>query len=181
MDTCRREIVEPYNLDKVLKIVRGGESRQDSVRAGLEAVAKACQIVVIHDGVRPFVDAELIEKTVTEARQHPAVITALPAKDTVKELDDQGFVVRTHDRENIWLIQTPQAFRIKEIMAAHEQAEKEGWTDMTDDALLIERMGIPVKVIRGTEQNMKVTTPFDLFLARQILKAKNAGEDLWSP
>lgn len=172
MEYCRREIVEPYHLDKVAKIVKGGEKRQDSVRLGLEAAGPACRIVVIHDGVRPFVDPGLIERVVAETRKHRAVITALPAKETVKELDKQGFVSRTHDRENIWLVQTPQAFYFKDIMAAHRQAEKEGWTDITDDALLTERLGIPVKVIPGTEQNIKITTPYDLDLARHLMKAQ---------
>ncbi len=175
IEYCRRKIVEQYNLDKVFKIVKGGQRRQDSVRLGLEAAGKTCRVVVIHDGVRPFVDPELIERVVTETRKHRAVITALPAKETVKELDERGFVVRTHDRQNIRLVQTPQAFHFKDIMAAHQQAKEEGWTDITDDALLIERMGIPVKVVQGTEQNIKITTPYDLALARQMIEAQGTG------
>ncbi len=172
IEYCRREIVEPYKLDKVIRIVKGGQRRQDSVRFGLEASEGNYQIVVIHDGVRPFIDLELIERAVTEARRHRAVITALPAKETIKELDKEGFVIRTHDRENIWLVQTPQAFYFKDIMAAHQQAEKEGWNDITDDALLMERMGIRVKVIQGSEQNIKITTPYDLSLAKHIMKSQ---------
>lgn len=172
IEYCRREIVEPYNLDKVIKIVKGGQRRQDSVRFGLEASEGNYQIVVIHDGVRPFINLELIERAVTETRKHRAVITALSAKETVKELDKEGFVIRTHDRENIWLVQTPQAFYFKDIMAAHQQAEKEGWNDITDDALLLERMGLQIKVIQGSEQNIKITTPYDLEWARHIMKAQ---------
>ena len=175
MAYCRREIVEPYHLDKVVQIVKGGERRQDSVRFGLEATEGNHDLVVIHDGVRPFIDPELIERVITETRKHRAVITALPAKETVKELNGEGFVVRTHNRENIWLVQTPQAFYFQDIMAAHRQAEKENWPNITDDALLMERMGIPVKVIRGTEENIKITTPLDLALVRQMMRAQGAG------
>jgi len=174
IEYCRRQILETYNLDKVIKIVKGGQKRQDSVRFGLEATEGNSKIVVIHDGVRPFIDPKLIEKAVAETRKNRAVITALPAKETVKELDQEGFVIRTHKRENIWLVQTPQAFYFKDIMAAHQQAEKEGWNDITDDALLMERLGIPVKVIQGSEQNIKITTPYDLELARHIMKAQGA-------
>jgi 2-C-methyl-D-erythritol 4-phosphate cytidylyltransferase len=175
IEYCRREIVEPYNLNKVIKIVKGGQKRQDSVRFGLGATEGNYQIVVIHDGVRPFINPDLIERTVFETRKHRAVVTAMPAKETIKELDKEGFVIKTHNRENIWLVQTPQAFYFKDIMAAHTQAEKESWEDITDDALLMERMGIRVKVIQGLEQNIKITTPYDLSLARHILKAQGAG------
>jgi 2-C-methyl-D-erythritol 4-phosphate cytidylyltransferase len=173
IEYCRREVVEPYNLNKVIKIIKGGQRRQDSVRLGLEASEGIYQIVVIHDGVRPFINPALIERAVTETRKHRAVINALPAKETIKEVDREGFVLRTHNRENIWLVQTPQAFYFKDIMAAHQKAEKENWDHITDDALLLERMGMRVKVIQGSEQNIKITTPYDLELARYIMKTQN--------
>ena len=175
IEHCRREVVEPYNLNKVIKIIKGGKRRQDSVRLGLEASEGIYQIVVIHDGVRPFISQELIERAVTETRKHRAVIAALPAKETVKEVDKEGFVLKTHNREKIWLVQTPQAFYFKDIMAAHQKAKKEGWNDITDDALLMERIRMRVKVIPGSEQNIKITTPHDLELARYIIKAQGTG------
>lgn len=175
IEYCRKEIIAPYDLDKVIKIVKGGQRRQDSVRLGLEATEGNYQIVVIHDGVRPFINPDLIERAVTETRKHRAVITALPAKETVKEVNKEGFVIRTHNRENIWLVQTPQAFYFNDIMAAHQQAEKDGWDDITDDALLMERMGIHVKVIQGSERNIKITTPYDLSLAKHLIEAQGTG------
>lgn len=164
LDFCRQEIVERYGLDKVQRIVLGGERRQDSVRSGLDASKWDYDTVVIHDGVRPFIETELIEKIIKAAKDHRAVITALPAKDTVKKVDQAGFVTETCERKDIWLVQTPQVFRFNDIMAAHERAISEGWDDVTDDASLIERLGIPVKVIQGSEYNIKITTPHDMEL-----------------
>jgi 2-C-methyl-D-erythritol 4-phosphate cytidylyltransferase len=164
IDFCKKEIVERYRLDKVKNIVLGGERRQDSVRLGLEASGDGYDLVVIHDGVRPFVEVELIEKAIAAAKDHRAVITALPAKETVKEVNQAGFVTKTYDRSGIWLVQTPQVFRFTDIMNAHEKAVSEGWDDVTDDASLVEKMDIPVKVISGSEYNIKITTPGDMEL-----------------
>jgi 2-C-methyl-D-erythritol 4-phosphate cytidylyltransferase len=127
------------------------------------------EIVVIHDGVRPFIEVDLIEKTIAAAQDHRAVITALPAKETVKEVNQAGFVVKTFDRKGIWLVQTPQVFRFTDILAAHKKAVSEGWDDVTDDASLVEKMNIPVKVIEGLESNIKITTPHDLEFGRRFI------------
>ena len=167
---CKKEIVDQYELTKVKKVVAGGDRRQDSVRLGLEASEGDYGLVLIHDGVRPFVDSSLIERVVAIAHRDRAVITALPAKETVKKVDRNSMVIKTYDRQQMWLVQTPQVFRYEDIMAAHQKAFSEGWEDMTDDALLMEKMGIPVKVIQGSEYNIKITTPHDLELARFLLK-----------
>jgi 2-C-methyl-D-erythritol 4-phosphate cytidylyltransferase len=167
---CKTEIVERYNLDKVENIVLGGERRQDSIRFGLEASNGEYELVVIHDGVRPFIDRKLIERSIEAAKIHRAVITALPAKETVKKVDKSGFVIKTCERRDVWLVQTPQVFMYEDIMSAHEKAVSEGWDDVTDDASLIEKMGIPVKVIPGSEYNIKVTTPQDMELARYLFE-----------
>jgi 2-C-methyl-D-erythritol 4-phosphate cytidylyltransferase len=172
---CKSEIVERYNLDKVENIILGGERRQDSVRFGLEASNGEYELVVIHDGVRPFIDMDLIERSIEAAKIHRAVITALPAKETVKKVDKSGFVIKTYERRDVWLVQTPQVFMYKDIMSAHEKAVSEAWEDVTDDASLIERLGIPVKVIPGSEYNIKVTTPQDLELAGYLLARSNKG------
>jgi 2-C-methyl-D-erythritol 4-phosphate cytidylyltransferase len=169
---CRETIIDPYGLTKVKKVIEGGARRQDSVRSGIEASGDDCELVVIHDGVRPCVDPDLIERAVAAARKDRAVITALPAKETVKEVDEDNRVLKTHDRRRIWLVQTPQVFLRKDLLTAHYRALEEGWEAMTDDALLMERMGIPVRVIEGTEDNIKVTTPHDLELAKYLLKKK---------
>jgi 2-C-methyl-D-erythritol 4-phosphate cytidylyltransferase len=170
VDFCRTEVVEKCGLSKVAKVIAGGKRRQDSVRLGIEASEGLFEIVLIHDGVRPFVDEPLIGRVVTAAIMHRAVLPALPAKETVKEVDQRGFVVRTHDRKSICLVQTPQAFRYADILKAHRAAFQQGWEEVTDDAWLIEKMGIPVKVIEGSESNIKITTPYDLEIARSLLR-----------
>lgn len=169
IEYCRVEIVQRFGLNKVKRIVPGGARRQDSVRFGLEATDGQYDRVVIHDGVRPLVDASLIERIIEKVNTDQAVITALPAKDTVKETGDLHEVVKTLERHHVWLVQTPQAFFYEVIASAHSRAFQEGWSEATDDSILVERMGIPVKVIEGSEKNIKITTPFDLKLASFFL------------
>lgn len=173
VDYCLREIVDRYGLTKVFKVIAGGESRQDSVRRGVEAVANCCRWVLIHDGVRPLVTRGLLARVIKAARRFRAVITGLPIKETVKEVDSQGRVLRSIDRRRLWLIQTPQIFRWEDINLAHQQALIHGWEEAPDDAFLIEKMEIPVKIIQGMEQNIKVTTPQDLELARFIISRQS--------
>jgi len=176
VEYCRRKVIQPWGIEKVERVVTGGQRRQDSVRAGLEASGGRYNIVLIHDGVRPLVAPELIETMVSSAKRHRAAIAAIPAKDTIKEVGEGGLVARTHHRERLWMAQTPQVFRYEDIMKAHYEAQKEGWQDVTDDAQLVEKMGIPVKVIRGSEMNIKVTTPEDLLMARCLLELSR-GQD----
>ncbi len=170
VDLCRDKIVEKYSLSKVIKIVPGGKRRQDSVRHGLEATEGRYDMVVIHDAVRPLVSPMLIDTVIKEAKVSRAVVTGLPSKDTVKEVNDSGYVVRTHDRKHVWLIQTPQAFYYRDLIMAHQRAIEDNWEESTDDAALMEKIGIPVKVVTGAEDNIKVTTPHDLNLARFFMK-----------
>jgi 2-C-methyl-D-erythritol 4-phosphate cytidylyltransferase len=169
IDFCKSEIVMKYNISKVIKVTRGGARRQDSVRLGLKAIETDCDAVIIHDGVRPFVSHEIITKSIEAIENEIAVITAIPAKDTIKKVNTEGYVVDTFDRRFIWQVQTPQVFRFKEIYDAHKRAGDEGWDDITDDAMLMERIGIPVKVIEGSEENIKITTPYDLEYAEFLL------------
>jgi len=166
VDFCRKEIVSAFEFDKVKKVVPGGERRQDSVRSGIEATNGEYDLVLIHDGVRPLIDEALIERVIKGSKNHRAVITALPAKETVKEVTGLGEVIKTYDRKRVWLVQTPQVFRYKDIAAAHQKALVEEWEEATDDSLLVERLGIPVNIVEGSEKNIKVTTPNDLELAR---------------
>jgi 2-C-methyl-D-erythritol 4-phosphate cytidylyltransferase len=172
VDDCRQGIVNRYRLSKVEKVVAGGERRQDSVRLGIEATEGKYAFVLIHDGVRPLVRAELITRVVGRAKVTGAAVAALPAKETVKEVGTNNRVIKTCDRRHVWLVQTPQVFRYEDILSAHRRAHEEGWEDLTDDALLLEKMGIPVQVVEGSEDNIKVTTPYDLELARFILSRK---------
>ena len=171
VEYCREDIVERFGLTKVEKIVPGGKRRQDSVRLGLEATEGKYDFVLIHDGVRPLIEKEIIEGVIKEAMVNRAVITALPARETVKEVNDLRHVVKTYDRKRVWMVQTPQAFRYQDILGAHQKALKEGWEEATDDALLVEKSGITVKVVEGSEKNIKVTTPHDLELARILLRS----------
>ncbi len=175
VDACQRKIIEQYHLTKVEKVVAGGKRRQDSVRLGIEASEGRYGRVLIHDGVRPLIPSGLIERVVAAGMEHRAVITALPAKETVKEIDKKGQVLKTYDRRHIWLVQTPQLFRYEDIIMAHHRAVQEGWEEVTDDALLAEKMGIPVKVIEGSENNIKVTTPHDLELVRFLMNRDKKG------
>jgi 2-C-methyl-D-erythritol 4-phosphate cytidylyltransferase len=174
VDYCLREIVDRYKLSKVFKVIVGGKRRQDSVRKGIEAVSDSCRLVLIHDGVRPLVTNGLIERVIKAANDFRAVITGLPVKETVKEADSKGRVLRSIDRGHLWLIQTPQIFRWEDIHLAHQKAIRHGWEEATDDAFLIEKMGIPVKMIEGEEDNIKVTTAQDLDMARFLVSKKSA-------
>ncbi|MCJ7809690.1 MAG: 2-C-methyl-D-erythritol 4-phosphate cytidylyltransferase [Desulfobulbaceae bacterium] len=166
---CRDQIVDPFGIDKVVKIVPGGARRQDSVRIGVEATGGNYDLLLIHDGVRPMITVELVERVIEAAGKHRAVIAAMPAKETVKEVNSENEVVGTYDRKRVWMVQTPQIFRYGDIMAAHERAVSEGWEEATDDSLLVEKTGITVTVVEGSDRNIKVTTPFDLEMARNIL------------
>ena len=174
VDYCLQEIVDTYSLSKVVRVISGGKRRQDSVRNGLEAVAHTCRWVLIHDGVRPFVTKDLIQKVISAAQSFRAVTTGLPITESVKEVDSQGRILRSIDRSDLWLIQTPQIFRREDIHLAHQEALKQGWEEATDDAFLIEKMGIPVKIIKGEESNIKVTTSLDLQIARFLMSNKSA-------
>ncbi|MBW1668160.1 MAG: 2-C-methyl-D-erythritol 4-phosphate cytidylyltransferase [Deltaproteobacteria bacterium] len=166
IDYCKKEIVGRYALRKVIKVIAGGKRRQDSVRLGIEATKGDYGLVIIHDAVRPLVHPDLIERVVASAKKFRAVIAGLPAKETIKEVDKDNTVVRTYDRASLWHAQTPQAFYYEDIKSAHKKAVEEGWAEVTDDALLLEKMGLPVKVVKGSEDNIKITTLHDLELAR---------------
>ena len=173
VDYCLQQIVQRYQLSKVYKVISGGERRQDSVRNGIEAVADNCRWVLVHDGVRPFLSIELIEKVIKAARRFRAVITGLPVTETIKQAGSKGNVLRTIERRDLWLMQTPQIFRREDIHLAHQEALKRGWTEATDEAFLVEKIGISVKIIEGEERNIKITTPHDLQVARFLLSTES--------
>jgi 2-C-methyl-D-erythritol 4-phosphate cytidylyltransferase len=164
----RRTVIERYSFSRVRLILAGGRERQDSVKNALAHVREEHRVIVIHDGVRPFVTEELIERAVAGAKEHGAVSTGVPVRDTVKEVDGAGRVVKTVPREGLWLTQTPQAFRREVILAAYERAEADGFYG-TDDASLVERTGIPVRMILGDRDNIKVTMPEDLVQGEKIV------------
>jgi 2-C-methyl-D-erythritol 4-phosphate cytidylyltransferase len=165
---CRNQLLSGLKLDKPVTVIAGGERRQDSAMNGILAIDDMDGIVVIHDGVRPLVHAKLISRCIKGADIHGACILGIPLQDTLKTVDQHGRVQKTLLREDMWLAQTPQAFKYKLIREAHETAQKEGF-EATDDASLLERMGIPVQVIAGSKHNLKITTQEDLKLADAIL------------
>jgi 2-C-methyl-D-erythritol 4-phosphate cytidylyltransferase len=168
--TCRADLVESYRLEKIGVVIAGGAERQDSVRNGLEACGAADQdVVLIHDGVRPFFPQEQIGPLVQLAVAEGAAILAVPAQDTIKEVFD-GLVRSTLDRSLLWQVQTPQAFRCDRIREAHRRAYASGYLG-TDDASLVEWCGWPVAVLPGHQYNLKITTPADLALARALIAA----------
>ena len=166
---CREHVVERYGFGKVRKIVAGGAERQNSVLNGLRAVNEpgSDDVVLIHDGARPFIPLPVLEQTAAMAVVRDGVLVAVPAKDTVKIVRD-GVIKGTPARESIWLAQTPQAFRYGTIRAAHEAAEAEGFAG-TDDAMLVERLKKEVHIVMGDYRNIKITTPEDLVVAEAFL------------
>jgi 2-C-methyl-D-erythritol 4-phosphate cytidylyltransferase len=165
----KRAIVEKYGLSKVCLVLAGGQERQDSVRNALMHVCPEHEIILVHDGVRPFVPAPLIERVVAAARQYGAVSVGVPVKDTVKKVNAAGWVDKTVDRQGLWLIQTPQAFHRSILLAAYRKAEEDG-VCATDDASLVERMGTPVRMIPGDDANIKLTTAEDMVLGEGIVR-----------
>lgn len=165
---CRREVVQRFQFRKVRELIAGGAERQDSVRNGLRACqAGADDLVLIHDGVRPFFPARLLETVIETTARVGACVVGVPVKDTIKEVEN-GLILGTPERGRLWQAQTPQGFRYPVIRAAHEQALAEGWRG-TDDASLVERLGRPVAMLEGSYRNIKITTPEDLVLARAFL------------
>jgi len=173
-DYVRDEIVDKHRILKAQQIQAGGKTRQDSVRRGLEMVDDGDDVVVVHDGVRPFVSHELIDLCIREAAEKGAVVPVVHFKDTVKIVDQDGIIRDTLDRAHLRLAQTPQAFRRKIILEAYESAYREGFYG-TDDASLVERMGTPVTTIPGLPYNIKITTPEDLALGEFLLKRSESA------
>jgi len=175
IDYCRAEVVERFGFTKVRDIISGGAERQDSVYNGLSACAAADgDIVLIHDGVRPFFPSGRIDDVVTAAGRTGACVVGVPVKDTIKEVEE-GLIRRTPDRRLLWQAQTPQAFAFGLIRDAHERARREGFRG-TDDASLVERIGHPVMMIEGSYRNIKITTPEDLILAEAFIGSRAEGE-----
>jgi 2-C-methyl-D-erythritol 4-phosphate cytidylyltransferase len=169
------ELIAEAGLTKVRKIVPGGGERQDSVRLALSAILeKGTGVVVVHDGARPFVNPELIEKVVDAAFAFGAASAAIRPKDTVKIADAGGGGIRTPDRNLCWLAQTPQAFRTELFVDAMERAVSDGFYG-TDDISLLERLGVEVVIIEGSTANIKVTTPEDVEIARVLLRIEGGG------
>jgi 2-C-methyl-D-erythritol 4-phosphate cytidylyltransferase len=163
----KESVLGPYPCRKLLGVVDGGSERQDSVASGLDAVPGDSELVVVHDGVRPLVSVDLLGAVLKAANEHGAALAAIPAGDTVKRARGE-VVVETLERETIWLAQTPQAFQASLLRSAYEKAFRDKIM-VTDDAALVESLGVSVHLVPGSPENIKVTTPTDLVIAEALL------------
>ena len=175
----KKTIIEKYHISKVSQVLPGGKERQDSVKNGLDAVGDHYDVVVIHDAVRPFVSNDLICLSVHEAFKEEAVTMGVPVKDTVKMVDQNGWIRETLSRNFLWLTQTPQAFKREVIKEAYRLAYEDHYYG-TDDAGLVERTGMQVKMLPGCYENIKITTKEDLLFAESFIKCQNI-KDKQSP
>ncbi|MFD3155592.1 2-C-methyl-D-erythritol 4-phosphate cytidylyltransferase [Haloimpatiens sp. FM7330] len=167
IDYCRREVVEKYNMCKVSKIIEGGLQRQDSVLNGLKAV-KNCDIVLIHDGARPFINEFIIKNAIKYAKLYGASACGVSPKDTIKIKCNDGFSHSTLKREELFCVQTPQSFRYDLILECHKKIKKQN-INVTDDTMVVERYGHKVYLYEGSYDNIKITTPEDLVIAQNLL------------
>ena len=168
----REEIVKKFSFNKVRRIVAGGKERYDSVENGIKACDKRNQIIMIHDGARPFVTNAMILSSISAARRYKACTVGMPVKDTIKVVDEEGFGIDTPDRSSLYMIQTPQTFDRSVIQEAYSRMRADSKGNVTDDTMLVEKyLDQKVKVIEGSYSNIKITTPDDIPLAEAILGA----------
>lgn len=167
----KKEILDKYNF-KNIKIAYGGKERQDSVYNGLKSLDKKCDVVLIHDGARPFVSDKIIYNCIEEVKEHKAIVVGVPVKDTIKVIDNDKNIVDTPNRSVLWAVQTPQTFDYNILIDAYKDAFKSGFYG-TDDAMLVERIGYKVKMVEGSYNNIKITTQEDLSVGSQILKIQD--------
>ena len=155
-------------FSKVRAVVRGGSSRQESVKLGLSAFSEKMELAAVHDGARPLISAAVIDRTVRAAHTYGGAAPVIPVKDTIKVYEG-GFIASTPDRETLRAVQTPQVFDLDLLRGALEKAEKEG-AAVTDDCSAVERLGMKIRLVEGDERNLKVTTPMDLKIAEMLLE-----------
>lgn len=164
------ELFDKYNFSKSRRIVKGGAERQDSVYNGLRELDGTADIVFIHDGARPFVSRDIIRNSINGLKGFDGVVVGVPVKDTIKEAED-GVIKRTLPRKPLWAIQTPQVFFYEPLMRAYNKAMEDKFYS-TDDSALVERLGGRIKIIMGSYENLKITTPEDMVIAECLLKQR---------
>lgn len=178
IEYCRKEIAEKYHLDKVKKITAGGEQRYHSVYCGLQAISD-CDHVYIHDGARPFVDEEMLERAEGAVEAYRACVVGMPVKDTIKISDEKGFAEITPERSRVWQVQTPQVFDFALVKECYDKLMDElnagREIAVTDDAMVVElESDVKVRLVEGSYTNIKITTPEDLLLA-EVFAAQKHG------
>ncbi len=164
---CEEEIIKPYGYKKAT-LVEGGLTRQESVYNGLKKVSKEATMVMVHDGARPMIEETVILKSIGETKKNDATVVGVLVKNTIKIINDKGFVEETPNRESLIEIQTPQTFKYGLLKKAHENALSKRIIG-TDDAFLVEKLNVPVKIIMGKYSNIKITTPEDMIIAESLL------------
>lgn len=170
LDYCQERVIAEYGFKKVLRLVPGGKERQDTVYHALKSLQReeGLEVILVHDGVRPFITPEQVRRVIQGARRFGAAILGIPAHDTLKRVDSQGQVIQTLERRDIWQIQTPQAFQAALLWRAYVEAYSRDFYG-TDEASLVEALHLPVVVVPGSPMNLKITTPEDLQLAEALL------------
>ncbi|MDP5015770.1 2-C-methyl-D-erythritol 4-phosphate cytidylyltransferase [Anabaena sp. UHCC 0187] len=163
-----KAIIADLNLKKTIELIPGGSTRQESVYNGLQALPTNAAQVLIHDGARCLATPNLFNACSEAIRHYPGLIAAVPVKDTIKVVDDNGIIKSTPERKQLWAAQTPQGFDVKLLKQCHAEGVRQGW-EVTDDAALFEKCGIEVRIVPGEETNLKITTPQDLAIAEFIL------------
>ena len=183
-ERCRQQIVEPFGFTKVTAITPGGSERYHSVANGLKAVSADCDYIFIHDGARPFVTEQILERALETVRLNRACVAAMPVKDTIRIADENAFSVSTPRRDRVWLMQTPQVFEAALIRTAYDKLLQEAdrlaaeGIPVTDDAMAVETLlHHPVKLFAASYENTKITTPEDLITAEGFLKKNNPFHD----
>ncbi len=165
------EMVQALNLTKPVQMIVGGETRQDSVYNGLQALPADAVYVLIHDGARCLVTPALMDRCTEASEKYVGFVAAVPVKDTIKVVDAGQQICFTPDRAQLWAAQTPQGFNVEKLKVCHAEGKRQGWT-VTDDAALLEQLNVPVHIVMGEETNLKVTTPADLALAELVLRQR---------
>ena len=169
---CQKEIIEKYGFQKVVAIVEGGKERYESVYYGLKAIESG-DYVLIHDGARPLLTQAIIKDSIEGVKKHRACVVGMPVKDTIKVIDKEGFAKETPDRSTLWLMQTPQSFTVPLVTKAYEEMMKVEDNTITDDAMVVEKYGNhPIKLLKGSYENIKITTPEDLMVAECLLSMR---------
>lgn len=169
-----KEILRQLCLTKPVQLITGGNTRQESVYNGLQALPATAEQVLIHDGARCLVSPALIDRCAEAILHCPGLIAAVPVKDTIKVVEPNGLIQSTPERQHLWAAQTPQAFNLQLLKQCHATAQTQGW-EVTDDAALFERCGLDVRIVLGEETNIKLTTPGDLAIAEFILQQRQAA------
>lgn len=170
-----KEILADLQLTKPVELIVGGDTRQESVYNGLQALPPEAQQVLIHDGARCLATPDLLNACAHAIHRCSGLIAAVPVKDTIKVVNGNGIIQSTPDRSNLWAAQTPQGFNVKLLKECHAEGIRQGW-EVTDDAALLEKCGIEVQIVEGEETNLKITTPQDLAIAEFILRSREKIE-----